>query len=513
MDTLLPQVDSAQIPMTRETELSQAELAQYKQRAIARIAVQNYRKAHKREFFPWSSWYSWQLEGFASSAKQIMTIAGNRTGKTMSAGFHSSCDLTLDYPEDWVGFKQDHAINFLALGVDNQQLRDVVQLELFGNVVEKNGKKRLSGGWVHTDEIGRIEWSPQMSGLARRVEIKSLRGSANCTLRSYTQSKTGQKSLSFAGTSIDLIWVDECPPDDLVGQLVTRTMTGNYHQGGRIRYTMTPELGATNLVTQFMEDRDDVQQLIGPVSWDMCPHLTDDVQRSILAGLPLHEQDMRSKGIPFFGSGLVYPVAENRLKIDPFPIPEHWLVIKAIDLGINHPTAIAWLAYDRDSDTIYVVKTYAVKGENAATHAQSLHTLWPHAKTVFPHDVDTTEKGSGKTVRSYYEEAGVKNTVDFKNSDGSISVEPGIFMINERMRDGRFKVFSNCHEFFRESRLYHRDDGKLVKKNDDVMDATRYGAVMITRYGVPAKGLVKRARRATTGFEVRTGRKRKRNGR
>jgi hypothetical protein len=75
--------------------------------------------------------------------------------------------------------------------------------------------------------------------------------------------------------------------------------------------------------------------------------------------------------------------------------------------------------------------------------------------------------------------------MDFKNVDGSLSVEPGIFQINERMRDGRFKVFETCIEFFREQRLYHRKEGKLVKENDDVLDAARYGAMMIGRYGVP----------------------------
>ena len=103
---------------------------------------------------------------------------------------------------------------------------------------------------------------------------------------------------------------------------------------------------------------------------------------------------------------------------------------------------------------------------------------------VFPHDVDTTEKGSGKTIRRFYNDAGLTRTLDFKNVDGSITVEPGIFMINERMRDGRWKVFESCLEYWREHRMYHRKEGRLVKSNDDCMDAARYGAVMLPRYGV-----------------------------
>jgi hypothetical protein len=248
---------------------------------------------------------------------------------------------------------------------------------------------------------------------------------------------------------------------------------------------MTPELGATQLVSSFLEEPEDGQKLVGPVAWDQCPHITPERKKQLLAGIPEHEREMRSKGIPFFGSGLVYTTAEDRISVPDFRIPPHYRLIRAMDLGINHPTAIVWLAHSTEDDVIYVVKTYAVKGENAATHAQAANSMWNFTPVVFPHDVDTTEKGSGKTIRSFYNEAGLTRTLDFKNIDGSISVEPGIFMLNERMRDGRFKVFETCNEFWREKRLYHRNVGKLVKENDDVLDAVRYGSVMIGRYGVP----------------------------
>jgi len=266
---------------------------------------------------------------------------------------------------------------------------------------------------------------------------------------------------------------------------VKRTMTGNLGDGGRLRYTMTPELGATQLVTNFLEDRQPGQKLIGPVSWSECKHLTPEIQAQILSSIPDHEKEMRSKGIPFFGSGLVYPVPESRVIVDDFKIPPYFRCIRATDLGVHHPTAIVWLAHDPESDIMYVVRTYAVTGESAAVHAAAANSQWSFAPCVFPHDVDITERGSGKTIRRYYNEAGLTRTLDFKNVDGSISVEPGIYEIGQRMREGRFKVFATCTEFWREFRLYHRKEGKLVKENDDVMDATRYAAMMVGRYGVP----------------------------
>jgi hypothetical protein len=40
-------------------------------------------------------------------------------------------------------------------------------------------------------------------------------------------------------------------------------------------------------------------------------------------------------------------------------------------------------------------------------------------------------------------------------------------------------VFSNLNDWFAEFRMYHRKDGKVVKKQDDLMAATRYGVIML----------------------------------
>lgn len=454
--------------------------------AYALIKAKQYKDSHQREFAP--PFYGWQHECFNAEESQVMTLAGNRTGKTMSATFHFACDVTGDYPDWWEGPTFKYPLNALGLGVDNIQLKAVMQTQLFGEVDEDT--KTFKGGWVHRSEIINVEWSPHTQGLARRVTVRHKYGKSYVTLRAYTQSKTGQGTLSFAGTSIDLVLVDEQPPDQLIGQLVTRTMTGCKGTGGKIRYTMTPELGVTALVHTFMEDRKKNQKLVGPIAWSDCPHLTPEVQESILSGIPEHEKEMRRLGVPFFGSGLVYPVTESRITCDPFPLEDiPWLkVLRSIDLGIGHPTAIVWLAWDPEFDVVYLVRDYAEKGEAAAIHAAVANSYLPYAPCVFPPDVDQTEKGSGKTVRKWYSDAGLKNTVDFDNPDGSGYVEPGIMELNERMRTDRFKVFSNCTAFLREKRIYHRKEGKLVKENDDVMDAVRYGVQTITRRGVPLGG-------------------------
>jgi phage terminase large subunit-like protein len=415
-----------------------------------------------------------------------MVLAGNRTGKTLSAAYAFALHATGDYPEDWQGRRFQKAGTHWALGVDSRQVRDVLQKELIGDLLDG---ERISGGWIHPDEVVRIARS-QSPGLASDVWVKHVTGGeSRISLRSYTQAGTGQATLPFAGSSVDQILVDEQPPDEVVGQLVTRTMTGDQGRGGLIVYSMTPELGMTNLVRTFMESRGEFQSLIGPIAWSQCPHLTPEVQTKILKSIPEHERDMRSKGTPFFGSGLVFPISEERLKCEPFHVEQRpwYRVIRAIDIGIDHPTAIAWLAHDPEQDVIYLTRVYRRSGEIVAAHAAVANSQWAHSPMVFPHDADNREKGSGETVRQIYQQSGIATGINFHNPDGSNFVEPGLIEMYERMRTDRFKVFSTCTEFFDEFRKYHRDNGKLVKLDDDVISAVRYGHQMVAGSGVPVK--------------------------
>lgn len=250
---------------------------------------------------------------------------------------------------------------------------------------------------------------------------------------------------------------------------------------------MTPELGETELVRRFMGERASHQDLIGPVAWADCDHLTPKLQAEILASVPVHEREMRSLGIPMLGQGRVFTTAEDRIRIPPFDTAERpWLrVLRALDIGIDHPTAIVWAAYDPESDVSYITRTYRRSGEVPSVHMTVANSQWKHSPLVVPHDIDSREKGSGKTVRQFYVEAGATTMVSFSNPDGSNYVEPGIMAMEEGFRSEKIKVFSSCPEFFDEYRSYHRDDGKIVPERDDVMSASRYALQMVKRFGVP----------------------------
>jgi hypothetical protein len=64
-------------------------------------------------------------------------------------------------------------------------------------------------------------------------------------------------------------------------------------------------------------------------------------------------------------------------------------------------------------------------------------------------------------------------------SDGTNGVEAGLLDMLERMQTNRFKCFSTCGCWLEEFRLYHREEGRVVKEYDDTIDASRYAMMML----------------------------------
>lgn len=215
------------------------------------------------------------------------------------------------------------------------------------------------------------------------------------------------------------------------------------------------------------------------------PHISDERRAEIIASYPPHEVEARTKGIPVLGSGRIYPVTEESITVEAFPVPRHWAILNGMDFGWDHPTAAVSLACDRDTDTIYVGACYRRKNATPLEHAAALKP-WGPFPWAWPHDGLHQMKDGGKSFRDQYAECGLAMLpTHATHPDGGYGVEAGIMDILTRMQTGRFKVFAHLKEWFDEFRLYHRKDGKVFKERDDIMDATRTGVMMI-RYAVDA---------------------------
>ena len=218
--------------------------------------------------------------------------------------------------------------------------------------------------------------------------------------------------------------------------------------------------------------------------WNDVPHLNERTKAELLAATPVHLRRARAEGIPALGSGAVFPIAEELIVVAPFKVPSFWVQIGGLDFGWDHPTGAAKLAWDRDTDTIYVVSDYRQREQTPLLAAAALKPWGDWLPWSWPHDGLQHDKGSGEELAGQYRKHGLKMLHERATFvDGSNGLEAGLMDMLDRMQTGRWKVFASCGAWLEEFRLYHRKDGLVVKKLDDVISASRY-AMMMLRFAV-----------------------------
>jgi len=214
-------------------------------------------------------------------------------------------------------------------------------------------------------------------------------------------------------------------------------------------------------------------------------HLTEADKEQMLSSYAAFERDTRAKGVPLAGTGVVYPVPDDMITVEPFSIPPHYRRIVGIDFGMDHPGGAVWIAHDADLDIIYIYDCYKTQGQSAAYHSEAIRSRGDWIPVAWPHDGMQRDKGSGRALADSYRQHHVNMLPESAcYSDdrlGAQPVEPVVQEIDERMRTGRIKVFSTLAEWFREKRMYHRDDGQIVKLHDDLMACTNYAVMMKRR--------------------------------
>ena len=436
--------------------------------------------------------YQLNFHETGSEANQRLLMAANRIGKSYCGAAEMAYHVTGLYPKWWNGRRFKQPIVAWAGGVSNETTRDIVQFELLGS---PDDPEAFGSGAIPRSCIIKTERKPGVPNAKSMSLIKHVSGgNSSLFFKAYEMGVD-----KWQGRSVDCVWLDEEPSRELYSQAVTRTLD----RRGMVYMTFTPENGMTETVASFMNRLQSGQSLTN-ATWDDASerimsmkgesgHLSEAVMDQILSSYSPHEREMRRYGRPSIGSGLVFPLSEDKILIDPIHIEEHWPRIAAIDFGWDHPTAVVWCAIDRDTDTFYIYDCYRASKASPAVHAEIIRSRPNFVPIAYPHDGNRRDSMGNPGLADQYRNLGCNfllehfsNPAALGENKGSNSIEEGLMAMLQSMENDKFKVFSPLSDWFEEFRMYHRKQNKVVPIRDDLLSASRY-AFQSQRFAVAGK--------------------------
>ena len=405
-----------------------------------------------------------QLAFHKCAKRNRWVFGGNRSGKTecgavecvyMARGIHPYRENR----KDTVGW---------VVSLSMQVQRDVAQ------------KKILH--YLRKDQIADIVMlsgrkdSPE-NGVIDFIKVKNVFGGVSVI--GFKSCDQGREK--FQGASLDYVWFDEEPPEDIYLECRMRVMD----KKGDIFGTMTPLKGLTFVYREiFLNRHNDKEIWYEFMEWSDNPYL-DPSEIELLENC-MDEAQLQSRRYGKFAAkeGLVYPEFDEQIHvIEPFAIPKEWQDNIAIDPGLNNPLSAHWYAVDFD-DNVYVVREHFAAGRDIDYHAEQIKRL--------SKELDWKRDGQGR-INALIDSAakqrtlsGVKNVCELFYERGILvnpNVEKDLFSgiakvksyLNQKNGLPNLYIFNCCPNLIRELKSYFWGSGDLPRKTDDhCLDELRY---------------------------------------
>lgn len=424
--------------------------------------------------------YDWQLEfhGLGSFAKERLLICANGVGKTYAISAELSMHCTGLYPDWWNGDRfPDGGFEVWVGSIDNEMQKIGLQETLMGPDLESG----IGTGFIPRRCIEKI--NRRQSGIKDVLDEAFIAHTSGKRVKiRFKTFEQGDKKWQSGKPKI-IVW-DEEPDENNIEQkgVFSEMQTRLVRNAGIFFGCRTPLYGMTQLIEHFMETDNERVRWLG-ASWDDAPHMDAEARERAMAAYPEHERETRSRGVVMMGEGAIFSESESKFVVDPFKIPDHWARIKGIDFGLAHPAAVASLAHDRDTNTVYLYNVWRDYIKRTADHIEAINADGePWIPVAWPHDGEKRDPKSGIQLQMNYRKhcAMLSKSARYKNDvGGSQSVWKIVEDVRERLAGGTFKVFRTCKPWLEEYRSYHSKDGVIVARRDDALKASFYATMML----------------------------------
>lgn len=240
-------------------------------------------------------------------------------------------------------------------------------------------------------------------------------------------------------------------------------------EGSRIICDTNPDVPTHWLKTEYIDNTDPKARIKSfSFTIDDNTFLAQEYVDSLKAATPSGMfYDRAIRGLWVTADGLVYrDFDKDKHIVDT--IPDELSYYVGVDWGFEHKNSIVVLGDDPTDGTTYLIKEITGKHQYVQHWIDVAHEI----QNQYGEDINFW----CDSARPEYVQAFIDAGINARNADKSIMA--GVESVGSRMRQGKFKVNKNGIEKFLDEiyqYVWNEQTGEPLKKNDDVMDATRYG--------------------------------------
>ena len=397
-----------------------------------------------------------------NQSKNRWVFGGNRSGKTECGAVE-----TVWYARGIHPYKENKQRDGWVVSLSQQVQRDVAQNKILSYLKKE---------WIEDIVMISGRKGSASSGIIDTIYVKNVFGGI---------SKIGFKSCDqgrekFQGTSLDYVWFDEEPPEDIYIECKMRVID----KCGEVFGTMTPLKGLTWVYnTIYLNENKDGSIWYEFMDWNDNPYLSKTEIDRLSETLSEEELQARKYGRFTSGTGMVYSeFDENYNVIEPFDVPTDWYDKISIDPGLHNPLSCHWYACDYDGN-IYVIAEHYEKQKPIDYHANRIKEISARLEW-------TTKNGRYEAI---IDSAANQRTLASEKSVSELFYDNGILVnpyVNKDLFSGinrvksyicnasgvrRLFIFKTCVNLIREIKGYYWGNNDApTKKDDHALDELRY---------------------------------------
>ncbi len=406
-----------------------------------------------------------QLAFHKCQKKNRWVFGGNRSGKTECGAVETVYMARGIHP-----YRENRANVFgWVVSLSQQVQRDVAQAKIL---------YYLNKSWIEEVTMLSGKKDSLKYGVIDQIVIKNALGG---------QSVIGFKSCDqgrekFQGSSLDFVWFDEEPPEDIYEECRMRVLD----KSGDIFGTMTPLKGLTYIYDEiYLNSKNSEDVWCEFMEWADNPYLPKKEIDALTKTLSEDQLESRRYGRFKSSSGLVYPEFDENVHVlkEPFRVPPEWQDNISIDPGLNNPLSAHWYCVDYDGN-VYVVAEHFEAKRDISYHAEVIKKIcdrlgWKRGRggrieAIIDSAANQKTLASVKSVTELFYEFGIN-----VNPNVNKDMFSGIQRVKQylKVNNGRAKlyIFPSCTNLIRELKSYRWGEGETPKKTDDhALDELRY---------------------------------------